>query len=108
MTQKHKADTTRQQPAPTDRRAAPPAISPSRASPAALTAADRALDADTTAMRARITVAGAQPPTRDGWLLVWAAIRHASTPHDREGRDETRPDAGRADDPTRPVTRTRR
>ncbi len=69
MGQKHKADTKRPP-------RAPPAISPALAA----LAADRALDADTTAMRARITIAGIQPTTRDGWLLVWEAIRHACTP----------------------------
>jgi hypothetical protein len=69
MGQKHKADTKRP-------RRAPPAISPALAA----LAADRALDADTTAMRARINVAGAQPATRDGWLLVWEAIHQTCTP----------------------------
>ncbi len=32
-------------------------------------------------MLARINVAGAQPTTRDGWLLVWEAIRQTGTPH---------------------------
>jgi len=80
---------TRQTPsasaAPIDYRAAPPAISPALAA----LAADLALDADTTAMFARINVGGAQPTTRDGWLLVWEAIRHACAPHDRDGADET-------------------
>jgi hypothetical protein len=31
-------------------------------------------------MLARINVAGAQPTTRDGWLLVWAAIYQTCTP----------------------------
>jgi hypothetical protein len=76
MGHKHKTHTTRRCYAPPGHRVAPPAI------PSALTAlaADLALDADTTAMLARITVAGAQPATRDGWLLIWMAIRHACTP----------------------------
>ena len=76
MGQKHKADTKRQRHAPPGYRVAPPAISPALAA----LAADLALDADTTAMLARINVAGAQPTTRDGWLLVWEAIRQACTP----------------------------
>ncbi len=31
-------------------------------------------------MLARINVAGAQPTTRDGWLLVWEAIHQTCTP----------------------------
>ena len=34
-------------------------------------------DAATTAMLAGINVAGRYPTTREGWLLVWLAIRHA-------------------------------
>jgi len=104
MGQKHKADTKRPRRAPRGDRVAPPAIPPALAA----LAADLALDTDATAMRARITVAGAQPPTRDGWLLVWEAIRHTCTPHDRDGADETRLSADRANDPARPVTRTSR
>jgi len=72
MGQKHKADTKRPRRAPRGDRVAPPAIPPALAALAA--------DADATAMRARINVAGAQPTPRDGWLLVWEAICQACTP----------------------------
>ncbi len=49
--------------------AAPPAL--------ALLAVELGLDAATTAMLAGINVDGYQPASRDGWLLVWLAIRHA-------------------------------
>ncbi len=84
MGQKHKADTKRRRHAPPGYRVAPPAISPALAA----LAADLALDANTTAMLARINVAGAQPTTRDGWLLIWEAIRHACTPGAPAGRAE--------------------
>ncbi len=71
MRQKHTADTKRRCHAPLGDRVAPPAISPALAA--------LALDADTTTMIERINVAGAQPITRDGWLLVWEAIRQTCT-----------------------------
>ncbi len=45
----------------------------------ALLAVELGLDAATTAMLAGINIDGYQPTSRDGWLLVWLAIRHACT-----------------------------
>lgn len=51
---------------------APPAL--------AALAEELALDAATTAMLAGIHVDGHRPTTREGWLLILLAIRHACSP----------------------------
>jgi len=54
------------------------AETPAVTSPAlALLAAELDLDVATTAMLAAINIDGYQPTSRDGWLLVLLAIRHA-------------------------------
>lgn len=53
-------------------------IAPSETPPAlALLADELSLDAATTAMLANIHVGGSHPATREGWLLIWLAIRYA-------------------------------
>ena len=57
----------------------PVAIAAAAQTPPALAALaeELGLETQTTAMLASINVAGYQPATRDGWLLILLAIRHA-------------------------------
>lgn len=55
----------------------PVAVPPEIPSPLATLSEDMGLDVQTTTMLAGIHLDGLQPLTRDGWLLVLLAIRHA-------------------------------